>query len=185
VFPAFETFDDGRVLLSARRHMRHTLVAFGLASCATVLLAPPLASWFGASAWVPLAATGALSIVAFGCIHRMSRLRARVWRIATSSRHVVLLDVARRQRTVAWHAVQRIDLCDAGLDIVARGLSDDVTRLRVRSSFGPYVHVAHEIVEQAERHRVPVWIDGHALTVLDVNLLFPSLRAALAGDVQE
>ena len=181
MFPGFDTYDDGRVLLVTRRRMRRVLVAFGVASCATVLLAPPLAAWFGGGVWVPLVATGSLSLVAMACIHRLGRLRECVWRVAASARHVVTLDVARRQRTIAWGAVQRLDVCDAGVVIVARGLGDEIVTVLVRDSFGPYVAVAHRLVAQAQRRRIPVWVEGQPLVALDVHELFPTLETDLAG----
>ena len=130
---------------------------------------------------MPLLATGALSTVAVVCIRRLQRHRSRAWRVALSYRHLAVLDVARRQRSVAWKEVEWIDIHADGLHVVARGYDDERICLSISAEFATYAALAHRLVRQAERRRVPIWVEGRPLAGVSVHALFPTLREDLAG----
>ena len=178
----FETYDDARTLMNVRARMRDVLLTFGVVSCGTIILAPFLAIWTGEATWVPLAAALWLSLSAGLCIRRLTQLRRCTWRVAVSCRHVIVIDVGLRQRTVAWGALERIEVDPDGLTLVARGMGDEEVRLHILGRFASYVDLAHRLVALAERRRLAVWIDGLPWQHLDVDRLFPTLRADLAGE---
>lgn len=161
--------------------MRHILMGFAAVSLLVAALAPALAIWAEGALWVPLAATSALTLHALASIRALARQRRQVWRLAVSQRHVAALDVGRRQRTINWGAVERVDLDDDGLAVVARGLADEVVELRVGASFESYVALSHRLVRLAERRRVPIHVDGCPVDRLPIASLITPLHVALAG----
>ena len=156
----FDVYDDTHALVHAQRKMRRALVSFGVASVGIAGLAPALAFAFEGALWVPVAACALLTVHAAFTIRRLSALRRRVWRVSVSARHVVALDAGRRQTTVAWAAVERVEVDGDGFTLVARGVGGGPFRLHVCGAFSEYVTLAHELVAQAERRRRPIWVDG-------------------------
>lgn len=175
----FDIHDDPCALLRAQRKMRRALLGFGAATALVMLGAPVVAILAGGGLWVPAAAGAILTACAAYTIRRLGRLRRRVWRVAVSSRHVVALDAGRRQTSVAWGAVERVEVDDSGLTVVARGLEGAVFRLHIRQHFAAYVALAHELVSRAERRRCGIWVDGRPWQRLDVSALLPSTGPAL------
>ncbi|MEM1055536.1 MAG: hypothetical protein AAGI52_08405 [Bacteroidota bacterium] len=174
--------DDPCALLRAQRKMRRALLRFGVASMGVGIGAPALALTVGGGLWIPVVAGTLLTIHAALTIRRLAKLRRRVWRVAVSSRHVVALDAGRRQMAVSWSAVERVEVDDAGLTLVARGVEGLPFRLHIRRHFAPYVTLAHELVARAERRRCAIWVNGRPWQLLDVSALLPRRGPALQGE---
>lgn len=179
---AYDIHDDPGALLRAQRKMRRTMLGFGLVTAVVGVASPLLAVALGGSAWLPAAAGAILTAHALYTMRRLASLRRRVWRVAVSPRHVVALDAARRQTSVAWGAVERVEVDDEGLTLVARGIEGTPFRLHVRRHFAAYVALAHVLVARAERRRCAIWVDGGPWQRLDVAALFPALGPVLQGE---
>ncbi|MEL6617112.1 MAG: hypothetical protein AAFQ43_15325, partial [Bacteroidota bacterium] len=108
--------------------------------------------------------------------------RKQVWRLAVSDRHVVVLDVGRRQRTISWNAVEGIDVADGGLTLAARGLADQQVQMRVGAGFESYVALSHRLVWLAERRGIPISVDGRPIAGLPIAPLLVPLKDARAGE---
>ncbi|MEM6327913.1 MAG: hypothetical protein AAF791_12410 [Bacteroidota bacterium] len=168
--------DDPIALVRAQRKVREALVAFGVVTGGVAVVAPVVAIGFHLGAAVPLAAGAILTLHAALTIRRLARLRRRVWRVAITARHLVALDAGRRQTSVAWRAVERVEVENAGLTLVATGTDGISFRLHVRRHFAAYVALAHEVVARAERQGCAVWVDGRPWQDLDLSALGTALR---------
>ena len=162
--------------------MRGALVRFGVGTLVIAFVAPLVAVATGGAAWVPAAAGALLTVLAVLTIRHLGRLRRRVWRVAISPRHVVALDAGRRQTSVTWSAVERVEIDDSGLTLVARGLEGALFRLHIRRHSAPYVALAHELVARAERRRCAIWVDGGPWQRLDVSALIAPSGPVLQGE---
>ena len=177
----YDIHDDTHALVRAQRKMRRVLVAFGVVSVGIAGVAPALAVVFGGALWVPVVACALLTAYAALTIRRLGRLRRRVWRVSVSARHVVALDAGRRQMTVTWAAVERMEVDNEGLTLVARGVDDAPFRLHVRKAFSEYVRLAHTLAALAERRRRPIWVDGRPWQEVSIAGLLAH-RAGLLGE---
>lgn len=162
--------------------MRRALLTFGISTVAVVGTALALAIGTDAGSLVPAVAGALLTLQAALTMRTLARLRRRVWRVAISPRHVVALDAARRQTAVAWNAVERVEVDDDGLTLVARGIEGLLFRLHIRRHFAAYVALAHELVAHAERRSRAIWVDGRPWQHLDVSALLPSHRPVPQGE---
>lgn len=180
--PGFDIHDDPCAYLRAQRKMRQALIGFGIGTVLVALAAPLTAVVLDGADWVPVVAGLLLTLHAGWTIHRLARLRQRVWRVAISPRHVVALDAGRRQTSVAWSAVERVEVDDEGLTLVSRGLEGVAHRLHVRPHFAAYVALGHQLVRMAERRRCAIWVDGAPWQRLDVSALVAPLRRTLHGE---
>lgn len=155
--------------------MRIALMAFAIVSLVVAALAPLLAIWANGAAWVPLAGVAILTAHALCCIRSLFQQRHKIWRLALSDRHVVALDVGRRQRTIAWGAIECVSIDDDGFTLLARGLDDGLVEMRVSSSFDAYVALSHRLVRLAERRRIAIIVDGLPIERLPIeSLIGPS-----------
>ncbi len=161
--------------------MRRVALGYAAVCLGVVALGAPLALSLGATPWVPLGLCVLLSVFAARSVRRLGHLQRRLWRVAVSAQHLTLLSVSRRQRTLGWRAVVRIEVTDDGLVVVARRENEKDVRLQICASFESYVDLSHHIVAMAEQWRRPIWVDGQPLAALDVHALLPSLRSNLSA----
>ncbi len=144
------------------------VTVFGAAGLAAVVLGidGPLPLWVGLGAAV--AAWAALTV---WMLRRYQRLRRIVWCIKFSDAEVVGYDYARRRITIPWVKVERLEIGGDSLTIVGpQPASLEITHL-----FAEFAQVSHCIMRYAERHGVPVFVDGRPWQQLDVYDLFPFL----------
>ena len=176
-----KTYDDPCALVGSRDQMRRVTFAYAAVCAVVIAVGAPLVLALGANPWIPLSLCVLLSVVAVRSIRRLGHLQQRLWRVAVSARHLTLLNVSQRQRTVGWRSVTRVEVSDDGLVVVARRENDVEVRLCIAASFGPYVDVSHHLVELAERWGRPIWIDGRPLARLDLRALLSALHPGLSA----
>lgn len=108
-------------------------------------------------------------------VRRILRLRRLVWCLKLSDTLVAGYDYARRQTCMPWSEVQRIDLTAGGL--VIEGSEGRV--LELSPLFTDFAALSHRVVQYAEQHGIPVYVDGRPWEEVDVYRLFPFLEEGL------
>ena len=106
---------------------------------------------------------------------QLAREHRRLWRVELSVRHVVGHDAAGRRQALAWSAVDRIDVTDAGLLLVGDEEGGQRTQLLISVSMPDFSTLAHRAVEYAEAHRRTICVDGCPIELMDLVALFPAV----------
>lgn len=168
----YEVFDNEQVQLLTRKRVAAlgggavvllvlTLVALALAHRGLVPL-PVLAAFVG----------GGWAAAALVALVRLRRLRRVVWCVKLSDARIVGYDYARHKTPLDWHDVARIELAPQGLLLVGPGRLS----LVIPHLFPEYATLSHRVVAYAERHQIPVFVDGRPWELLDVYAVFPFLH---------
>ena len=167
----YEVFDNEEVQWQARRQATH-LTALAAGSVVATLVLAALA--LGHVLALPLAGV-AVAVLWTGTVLWMARrqraLRRIVWCIKLSEDGAVGYDYTRSKHTLRWTGMARLELARRGLLLVG----DDGATLEVPHLFPDFHFLSHRAVHYAERHDVPVYIDGQPWQMLDVYALFPFL----------
>ena len=173
----FEVYDSKRVLIRARRRATRLVWIFALISGALVAAAP-VAVFVFPDVGVAVAGTCGIGLVLYGIwmIARLSQIHGKLWRIDLSVHRALGFDTGRRSRALAWPNVHQVDIDDSGLLLVGRTHGAWV-RLQIPSTFPHYTALSHRVVEYAEAHDRPVWVDGKPWQSLDLEVLYPFLRS--------
>lgn len=173
----FEVYDAKGVLVRARRRARRLMWAYAAVS-GTLISVAPVAVFVLRRGGFAVAVLSALGLVVYGVwlIARLNQIHRKLWRIDVSVHRALGFDTGRRSRALAWSNVEQVEVEDAGLTLVGRTHGAWV-RLQVPRSFPRYTALAHRIVEYAEAHNRPVWIDGQPWQSLDLNVVYPFLDA--------
>ena len=173
-----EVFDNQDALLRSRQRVRGLTRWYGLAALGVALGAPlaiihlPGGTWLAAGAALVLIVAGVwLTLV-------LRQLYAVAWCVRISF-HELVADFGRRRTAFRWEELQRVELDDEGIILVGPDTGGAVRRLRLPDSFPEYTRLSHRVVEYAEAHRRPVYLDGQPWQLLDVDALYPFLREAL------
>lgn len=172
----YEVFDDERVQLRVRRRAARQVlglvVALAALGCAGVLLASAWSSWFA-----PLGLVGllGLAVVAMAATS-LARLRGVVWCVKLAEDHIVGYDHARRRVAMEWTDVELVDITDGALIVLGRPSGARVPSLHVPTHFADFSALSHRITRYAERHAVPICVEGRPWQLLDVKQLFPFLE---------
>ena len=177
----FQVFDDERVLVSVRTEARRLVIAFALVSGALVALAP--LSTLVAPAYAGFVALGcgaALTAYAAWLLRRLGQLHGRLWRIELSFRRVVAHDAGGRRVSLAWRALDHIDVRADGVVLSGRTDLGRRVRVRVSASMPQFASLGHRAVEYAEAFGRPVWVEGRPWEAIDVAEIHPALRAGSA-----
>lgn len=173
----FQVFDDERVLVSVRTEARRLVVVFALASGGLVALAPVstlvVPPYAGA---VALACGALLSVYAVWLLRRLGRLHSRPWRVELSFRRAVVHDAGGRRVTLAWQALDRVDVRTDGLALVGRTALGRRVRVHISAATPQFTTLAHRAVEYAEAFGRPVWVEGQPWEAADITALHPALR---------
>lgn len=170
----YEVYDNQYALHASRRRVRaltrrYGFAAVGLAVWATLaLLYLPGGAWLAGAAVAVLAASGGFVLRALRTHH------AVVWSIRLSF-HGLVADFGRRRTAMRWGDVTRVALDDAGLVILGTDEDGKARRLRIPHTFPRYVRLSHRVVEYAEAHRRPVFVDGRPWQLLKLRTLYPFL----------
>lgn len=175
----YEVFDNDEVQWRTRRHAALLSSMASVAALLTVGVA--LAAWADLIA-LPLA-SGALALVwasaGIGLAVGFRRLRRMAWCVKVSEAGVVCYDYARRPIQLGWDRIERVDLLRAGLLIVGPAPCLVV----VPHLFPDFAALSHSLVDQAEAHGVPVYVDGQPWQSLDVYAFFPGLEENAIRDL--
>lgn len=177
-----DRFEDFQALLDFQRRRRASIVVFALVAGAVVAFAPPLALVFEGSLAVPIAGAAVLSAAALLTIRRLVRLRRCVWCVQLTPRCVRFLLVDGRERETAWRQARRVELDADGLHVVGVDGTGREHRDTVPGDMPAFPALGHRAVSLAEAHGCPVCIDGRPWQFLDLERLYPFLRAEAAGD---
>lgn len=170
----FEVYDNEQVQLVTRRQATFTFVVLAGAIAGSLLLIV-----LTREAVVPFWAGLSLTLIVWGVAayrlaHHFSRTNHVVWCVKISVAQVAGYDYARRQTSLFWTDVREVDLCDQGLRI--RGVTDK--HIEIPHLFPDFPSLSHRIVEHAERHHVPIFVDGRPFEDLDLYALYPFLSSA-------
>lgn len=173
-----ETFDAEEVLFETRRRVAQ-LSRIVLSAIVVTILALIAGARFSLA---PLLVGGSLVGVWFSVVayvaHQMRRLRRVAWCLKLSSRGLEGYDYARRRIQLRWAQVRRIALSGSGLLITG----SEHCRIRVPDRFPDFPELSHQVVRLAERHGIPLFIDGQRLDDIDVYALFPFLADDPSSD---
>jgi hypothetical protein len=175
----YEVYDDQDALLDARRRVQRLTRAYGLATLALAVGAPLAVLHLPQGPW--LAAGAALGLLGGGLylLHALRTLHAVTWCIRLSF-HGFVADFGQRRTAMRWSNVARVEVDDEGLLVVGTDEGGAALRLRLPSSFPRYAQLSHRLVEYAEAHRRPIFVDGRPWQLLDLQVLYPFLGDAVS-----
>lgn len=170
----YEVFDNQDALLESRHRVwrltrGYAFVAIGLAVAAPLaVLHAPGGPW--------LAAFGALALVGAGLfvLRALRMLHGVAWCVRLSF-HGLVADFGQRRTAMRWSQVSRVEVDDEGLTVVGSDEEGVVMRLRLPGTFPRYTQLSHRVVEYAEAHRRPLFVDGKPWQLLDLQVLYPFL----------
>jgi hypothetical protein len=108
----------------------------------------------------------------------LRRLQAVAWCVRLSF-HGLIADFGHRRTALRWSAVARVEVDDDGLVVVGTDEGGSAQRLRLPCSFPRYAQLSHRVVEYAEAHRRPLFVDGRPWQLLDLHALYPFLGDAV------
>lgn len=173
----FEVYDNEQVQLITRRQAAVTFVslvaAIGLTALLIIVAREALLPF-----WIAATLTTGLWIAACGRFVRHFQCTNHiVWCVKISQAQVAGYDYARRQTNLYWTDVRQIELSSKGLRI--RGTID--RHLEIPHLFPDFASLSHRIVEHAERHHIPILIDGRPLEDLDLETLYPFLSSSVSA----
>ena len=174
----YEVYDNQDALLNARQRVRRITRRYGLAALLLLTTAPFLVLHLTVGPWLVLTAALLLAGSSLPMLHALRSLYNVAWCVKLSSEHLVV-DYGRRRTSIAWDHITRVELDNGGLLLFARDASKTDQRLRVPHSFPRYPELSHGIVEYAESHGRPVYIDGRPWQLLDLYALYPFLQRAV------
>lgn len=177
----YQVYSDDAVLRGAHRGARRVILAFALLSGVLVAAAPAAAvAWPGQAGAVVLLCGAGLSVYAVWAIRRLSGLYHCVWRVDLSVHGAVGHGAGGRRTSLAWTALDRVDVSDEGLALSGRDETGHPVRLVVAASMPEFAALSHRVVEYAEAFRRPICVDGQPWEALDLTVLYPSIRPASA-----
>ena len=173
----YEVFDNENVQLKTRRQATRLSLYTALAVMLTFLLTA-----LALEGTLPMPAAGALLVALWVGLstwlsHRMRKLRRIMWCLKVSPDRIVGYDYTRHKTLLNWPSVRRVELAPKGLLLIG----EDRCTLEVPHLFPDFHLLSHRIVQYAERHDVPVLIDGQPWEALDVYHLFPFLASDASG----
>lgn len=168
----FEVYDAKGVLVRARRRANRLVWVFALVSGGLVAAAP-VATFVLPRGGFAVAVACAAVLVVHGVwlVVRLSQIHRKLWRLDLSVHRALGFDTGRRSRALTWVDVHRVEVGGGGLTIVGRTHGSWV-RLRVPAAFPRYTSLAHRVVEYAEAHGRPIWVDGRPWQTLDIGALY-------------
>jgi hypothetical protein len=169
---AFDTFDASEIQFETRRSVWRlsgvALLALVVTAGGFVLARRGLLST-AALAWVLLGTWfAAVWVVSW----RLRRLRRAIWCVKISDDEIVGYDYARRPLALPWSEIERVDVSDDGLVVVASAYCF----FEIPTRFPRYAALSHRLVWTADRHGVHVYVDGRPWQDLDVYHLFSFLE---------
>ena len=173
-----EVFDNQDALLLSRQRVRGLTRRYAFAALVVALGAPLAIIHLPGGAWMATVAAVALIAAGVWLALALRRLHGIAWCVRLSF-HELVADFGRRRTAFRWEELQRVELDDDGLLLIGPDTGGALRRLRLPDSFPDYVRLSHRVVEYAEAHRRPVYLDGRPWQLLDVDALYPFLREAL------
>ena len=174
----YEVYDNQDALLLSRQRVRQLTRRYGLASLAVALTAPLVVLHVPGGAWVALAAAVLLAAAGLLVLRALRALHAVAWCVRLSF-HGLLADFGRRRTAMRWEEVARVALDDEGLLVLGTDEDGAARRLRIPLDFPRYAHLSHRVVEYAEAHGRPIFVDGRPWQLLDLHALYPFLADAV------
>lgn len=164
-------FDASEVQLHTRRKVRWVYLSFSFLTVLTLCslafvrlghLSPSALTWGLPIVWL---------VAGSGLGWQLRRLRRTVWCVKLSEGDIVGYDYARRKTVFAWTEVERIDVRDAGLTIMA----SPHCFFEISTRFPDFAALSHQAAQHADQHEITLCIDGEPWENLDVYQLYPFL----------
>lgn len=178
----YEVFDNEEVQFDTRRRVGRLAGALVVGCGIVVVLSPLLVRWLPSPFLVAVLALALLIGMFVWASKAFLRLSSVVWCVKVSVHRVVGYDYARRKTVLAWPEIERVEVDDGGLLIVAAPKENRPARqLRVPHLFLDFPRLSHRVVEYAESHRLPVCVEGRPWQLLDVETLYPFLNEVSAA----
>lgn len=169
----FEVYDNEQVQLVTRRQAAVTFLVFA-AALGETLFVIILAREGLLPLWLAIILTVGVWVVAgWRLIRHVRRTNHIVWCVKISPLEIAGYDYARRKTSLDWCEIEQVDLAREGLLIRGR----DERHLEIPHLFPEFASLSHRIVEHAERHDVPIMVDGCSWENLDVHALYPFLSS--------
>ncbi len=171
----YEVYDNQDVLLATRQRVGRLTTGYGIASIAVAAVAPLLIVHVPHGPWIAVGVAGVLLAAGLVVLQALRELRAVAWCVKLSFHHL-LGDFGRRRTTMPWTSVARVEVDDDGLVVVGSDDNGAPQRLRIPSAFPRFAHLSHRVVEYAEAHHRPIFVDGRPWQHLDLYRIYPFLR---------
>jgi hypothetical protein len=174
----YEVYDNQDALRATRQRVRGLTRRYGVATLGLALWAPLVILHVPAGPWIALGAAAVLAASGVLVLRALRRLHAVAWCVRLSF-HGLVADFGRRRTALRWSAVARVELDDEGLVILGTDEGGTAVRLRLPYSFPRYAALSHRVVEYAETHGRPIFVDGRPWQLLDLLALYPFLTDAV------
>lgn len=171
-----QVYDDDQALDEARTRARGLLVGFALASGVLVSAAPVAALTLRTAGGAIALGCGALLVLSAAVVVvQLAREHRRLWRVELSIGRLVGHDAAGRRRALPWPGVERVDVTEAGLEVIGEDEGGVRAHLLVPATMPAFTALAHRAVEYAEAHGRTVCVGGCPVERLDLVALYPAL----------
>lgn len=171
----YEVYDNQDVLLSTRQRVGRLTTIYSLATLTIAAVAPLLIVHVRGGVWVAGFCGVALLFGGLYVYHALRKLGAVAWCVKLSIHHL-FADFGRRRTTIPWSSVTRLDVDDEGLIVVGLDENGAPQRLRIPNAFPRFSQLSHRMVEYAEAHNRPIFVEGRPWELLDPYELYPFLR---------
>jgi hypothetical protein len=173
----YEVYDNQDALLATRRRVRRTTKRYGMTSAALAVAAPLVIFHAPGGPWVAVGAAAVLVALGVVVLRELRALHDVAWCVRLSF-HGLVADLGGRRTAIPWSEVARVEVDDEGLLIVGTEERGAPWHLRIPCAFPRYACLSHRVVEYAEAHGRPLFVDGRPWQLLDLHALYPFL-----GDV--
>ncbi len=173
----YEVYDNEQVQLVTRRQAAVTFMTIAVALGGTLVMLI-LAREGVVATWITAVLLACLWAVSGSRLFRhVKRTNHVVWCVKISSAEIAGYDYARRQTSLYWTDVRQIEIGSTSLRV--RGTID--RHIEIPTLFQDYASVSHRVVEHAERHHIPILVDGRPLEDLDLYALYPFLSHGVSA----
>lgn len=174
----YEVYDNQEALLATRQRVRRLTTRYGVASVTVALTAPLVVLHVPGGPWIAVGAAAVLAAAGLFVVRSLRALHAVAWCLRLSY-HGLLADFGRRRTAMRWRDVARVEVDDEGLMILGTDEGGTARRLRIPLAFPRYARLSHRVVEYAEAHGRPIFVDGRPWQLLDLRTLYPFLTDAV------
>ncbi|HLT47080.1 MAG TPA: hypothetical protein VK002_07615 [Rubricoccaceae bacterium] len=174
----YETYDNQDALLATRQRVSRLTTRYGMAAVTVALSAPLVILHVPHGPWVAVGTAAALALAGLFVLRALRTLHAVAWCVRLSFQGMVT-DFGQRRTAMRWSEVARVELDDEGLVVVGTDEGGTARRFRIPHDFPRYAHLSHRVVEYAEAHGRPVFVDGRPWQLLDLHALYPFLADAV------
>lgn len=168
----YEVFDNEDVQLSTRRKVTALSAVAAVAGTVTLICLSAISSghiglWSAAAIVMPI-----WVLTTIWCIHRLRALRRVAWCLKISDDSVIAYDYSRKKILIPWSRINRVEWCGGSVRIVG----PPPCTIEIPCLFADFAALSHSLCAQAERHGVPIYIDGQGIDEINLYAVYPFLH---------